>query len=342
MNNKKIISSFKALNKVINESNKIVLTTHLIPDGDAIGSEFAMYGYLRQKGKKVSIINHSYTPDNYQWQDKKKIIKVFRENTDKYSKIINDADLIIIIDTNEYSRTKSMETVLINSPAKKAVIDHHLGTKLKLFDVVVNDTSYPATSELLYDYFVFDNKKYINKFVATNLYVGILTDTGSFRYPRTTQKTFLICADLIASGADPVYIYDKVYGQLNTGKIKLLGRFIDSLTYHLNGKLIIGVVTIQDFKDYHSDVQDVDGFSSFIMTVKNIRAGIVIVERPDSIKLSFRSKGNINMRNFAAEFGGGGHKNASGASLHHQDPFELKEQIINKFESFIKNNRINI
>lgn len=342
MNNKKITSSFKALKKVISESNKILLTTHLIPDGDAIGSEFAMYEYLRQIGKKVNIINHSYTPDNYQWQDKRKTIKVFRENIEKYSKIINQADLIIIIDTNEYSRTKSMEDFIKNSPAKKAVIDHHLGTKIKLFDVVVNDTSYPATSELLYDYFVFDNKKYINKIVATNLYVGILTDTGSFRYPRTTQKTFLICADLISRGADPVNIYDLVYGQLNTGKIKLLGRFIDSLTYHLNGKLIIGVVTLQDFKDYHSDVQDVDGFSSFVMSVKNIRAGIVIVERKDGIKLSFRSKGNINMRNFAGEFGGGGHKNASGASLPSQDPFELKEQIIIKFNSFLKNNKINI
>jgi len=341
LNSKKIIASFKSLKKIISESKKIILTTHLIPDGDAIGSEFAMYEYLRQIGKKVNIINHSYTPDNYQWQDKKRIIKVFRENPVKYTKLINSADLIIILDTNEYSRTKTMETVLKNSPAKKAVIDHHLGTQFDLFDVVVNDTAYPATSELLYDYFSFENKKYINKFIATNLYVGILTDTGSFRYPRTTQKTFLICADLISRGADPVYIYDMVYGQLNTGKIKLLGRFIDSLTYHLNDKLIIGVVTNQDFKDYHSDVQDVDGFSSFVMSVKNIKAGIVIVERKDGIKLSFRSKGNINMRNFAAEFGGGGHKNASGASLPPQNPFELKEQIIIKFKFFLKNTKTN-
>ncbi len=342
MHNKKIISSFKSLKKIISESKKIILTTHLIPDGDAIGSEFAMYNYLLKKGKKVSIINHSYTPDSYQWQDKKGIIKVFRENPDKYTKLINNADLIIILDTNEYSRTKSMEAVLKNSPAKKAVIDHHLGTQFDLFDVVVNDTNYPATGELLYDYFSFDNKKFINKFIAVNLYVGILTDTGSFRYPRTTQKTFLICADLISRGADPVYIYDMVYGQLNTGKIKLLGRFINSLTYHLKGKLILGIVTMQDFKDYHSDVQDVDGFSSFIMSVKNIKAGIVIVERNDGIKLSFRSKGNINMRSFAAEFGGGGHKNASGASLPPQDPYELKENIINKFKVFLSKQKINI
>ncbi len=321
-------NTFQKILNLISESKKIVLTTHLIPDGDAIGCELAFYYYLKEKNKKVSIINHSPTPNNYKFLDSKNVIRFFREDKEKNIKLINNADLIFILDTNEYNRTKGLSDYLKKSKAKKICIDHHLGNNKKFFDIYLSDTTVPATAVLLYKLIRYDNNRYINKKVATNLYAGIMTDTGSFRFPRTTAETFLICADLIKKGADPVAIYEETYNKVKKEKIKLLGKFIDSLTFHNNNSLAIGVVTQEDLKNYDSDVQDIEGFSTVVMSIAGIKMGIVIVEMKHDIKCSFRSKGNINVRNFAKIFGGGGHKNAAGATFPLQDPYRLKDKLI--------------
>ncbi|MCX7834041.1 MAG: bifunctional oligoribonuclease/PAP phosphatase NrnA [Ignavibacteria bacterium] len=332
MNYKK---TFKQIINLISKSKNIVLTTHLIPDGDAIGCELAFYHYLKAKGKKVNIINHSTTPDNYKFLDTRKVIKLFRENKEKNIKLIEKADLIFLLDTNEYDRTKGLSEYITKAQSKKICIDHHLGNNGKLFDVYLSDTEVPATAILLYKLIKFDNEKYINKNVAVNLYAGIMTDTGSFRFPRTTAETFIICADLVKKGADPVAIYEETYNKLKKEKIKLLGKFIDSLTFHNNNSLAIGVITQQDLKNYNAEVHDIEGFSTVIMSIEGIKVGIVIVEMKNDIKCSFRSKGNINVRNFAKYFGGGGHKNAAGATFPLQNPHHLKNKLIKYYNKLL-------
>ena len=322
------------LRKLAAGSRNIVITTHLIPDGDAIGSELAMYSYLKAKKKTVHIINHSSTPDNLVFLDPKKLISVFLRNKERNEKLIKKADIIFILDTNEYSRTKSMEQCIRESSAKKVCIDHHLGTKKNSYDLIISNIDYPATSQILYEYLIFEGKKYITPFVATALYAGIMTDTGSFRYPRTDEKTFLICADLIKKGADPVYVYDKTYSNIAPGKVKLLSRFISSLSFHFDGSVAVGRVTQKDFGDYKSDVQDVEGFSTFLMNIKNVKAGFVLVELKDTIKMSFRSKGDISINEFAKLFGGGGHKNAAGATVPRVTLDELEDEIVSRFKTF--------
>jgi bifunctional oligoribonuclease and PAP phosphatase NrnA len=322
------------LKKLIAKSKNIVITTHLIPDGDAIGSELAMYSYLKTKKKNVNIINHSITPDNLVFLDPKKIIRVFSKEKAKNEKLIDKADIIFVLDTNEYSRTKTMEEHIKKSKAKKICIDHHLGTQKKLYDLIISNTDYPATSQILYEFLIKEGKSIITPFVATALYTGIMTDTGSFRYPRTDEKTFLICADLIKKGADPVYIYDKTYCNIAPGKVQLLSRFINSFSFHFNGEIVIGRVTQKDFCDFHSDVQDVEGFSSFLMNLKNVKAGFVLVELKDSVKISFRSKGNISINEFAKLFGGGGHKNAAGATVTKISLNELENEIVKRYSKF--------
>jgi bifunctional oligoribonuclease and PAP phosphatase NrnA len=328
-------NKFDELKTILSNSKSIVLTTHMIPDGDAIGSELAIYEYLKAKKKNVKIINHSPTPDNLVFLDKRKIIKYFREDIDKYTRIINEADTLLILDTNEYSRLKSMENILSHSKAKKVCIDHHLGSNH--FDLLISNTNYPATSQILYEFICNDNPKYITHYVAECLYSGIMTDTGSFRYPRTDEKTFLICADLIKRGVDPVKIYDQIYCNIAKGKVNLLARFIESFTFHFNDTVVLGVVTKRDFSRFHSDVQDVEGFSSFIMNIKNIKVGIVLVELKDGIKISFRSKGNIKMNEFAKIFGGGGHKNAAGGTIVNKTIKQAKEEILKKYKKFSSN-----
>ncbi|MCX6165887.1 MAG: bifunctional oligoribonuclease/PAP phosphatase NrnA [Ignavibacteriae bacterium] len=325
---------FIELKKLIAKSKNVVITTHLIPDGDAIGSEFAMYCYLKSKKKNVTIINHSITPDNLVFLDPEKIIRVFLKEKEKNERLIDKADIIFVLDTNEYSRTKTMEEHIRKSKAKKICIDHHLGTQKSAYDLIISNTNYPATSQILYELLIKERKNIITPFVATALYAGIMTDTGSFRYPRTDEKTFLICADLIKKGADPVYIYDKAYCNIAPGKVQLLSRFINSFSFHFNGEVVIGRVTQKDFCDFHSDVQDVEGFSSFLMNLKNVKAGFVLVELKDSIKMSFRSKGNISINEFAKLFGGGGHKNAAGATVPRISLNELEYEIVKRFSLF--------
>ncbi|MCE1164227.1 MAG: bifunctional oligoribonuclease/PAP phosphatase NrnA [Bacteroidetes bacterium] len=327
--------NFADIHKLIVENRKIVLTTHLLPDGDAIGSELALYYYLTQKGKEAYVINHNESPEHLVFLDEDGIIRRYRDDKEENDRIISEADLIFVVDTNEYARLRSMEDAIRASKAKKVCIDHHLGLDTNGFDAYITDTDAPATSEILYDFICSDSPDYIDRKTADNLYAGIMTDTGSFRYPRTTEKTFLICADLIKRGTDPVLVYDRIYNNIPQDKVKLLARFIDSLSFHYKRTLVVGTVTIKDFRDFHSDVKDVEGFSSFLMTMKHIKAGFLIVELPDSCKISFRSKGEIKINEFAKKYGGGGHKNAAGATVEHTDVLELKDRLVRDFETFI-------
>jgi phosphoesterase RecJ-like protein len=327
--------SFNKVREIIEKYDDFVITTHLLPDGDAIGSTLSLAEYIRKKGKKAVVINYSPTPDYLEFLDANKEIRCFKFDKDSNIPLIEKAKVIILVDTNEFSRTRTMESYLINSKAIKVCIDHHQDFNTKVFDAYISEPLYPATSQILYDFFFDDNPDFINKFIATNLYAGIMTDTGSFRYPRTDEITFSVASDLVRRGADPVSIFDVIYSSSPKTKILLLARFIDSFKFYYNDKLVIGYVTQKDFNEFGLDVQDVEGFSSFVMTIQNVLVGIVLVELPDCIKVSLRSKGDIPINELARSIGGGGHKNASGATVLNMNLKELNELIIKKAEDFL-------
>jgi len=222
----KLYSQFKEVIELVEQSESIILTTHVVPDGDAIGSVIAFSEYLKIKGKKPVIINHSQVPENLKFLDKKKIIKVFCENEDENKNLIKNADLIFILDTNEFARTKSMESYLQSSSAKKVCIDHHIGIKPEQFTAIISNTDYSATCQILYEFINFDNENFLTLEISSALYVGIMTDTGSFRHPRTTSAVFMNCADLINKGADPVSLYEEVYATTTIENLKLDAKFI--------------------------------------------------------------------------------------------------------------------
>lgn len=330
-----IKDSFKSVSDIIEKSKNIVLTTHVVPDGDAIGSVIAMYEYLRLKGKHPVVINHSQTPFNLKFLDPENSIRVFMENENENRYIIENSDLIIILDTNEFSRTRSMQEYIVKSPAKKICIDHHTGLKPELFNAYISNTDYPSNCSILYEFIRSDSDKYININIASALYVGIMTDTGSFRYPRTTSGVFRMCAELIDKGADPVHLYECLYATNTIENLKLASRFINSLEFHYDNKVIAGVVTQKDFMDLGLNIDHVEGFSSIIMNILGVKAGIILVELKDNIKVSFRSKGDIKVNELAQEFEGGGHKNAAGANVSNTNISDLKELILNKLEKYL-------
>ena len=321
--------------EIIDLSNSFVLTTHVAPDGDAIGSVIAFAEYLKAKGKIVEIINYSPTPFNLSFLDKDKSIKVFSENPEANTKLINNADVIILLDTNEYHRTKFMEKVLTESPAKKICIDHHSGIKEDMFTAIVSDTDYAATCQMLYDYIILDSDKYISKDVASALFVGIMTDTGSFRHPRTNSHVFRISADLYDKGADPVMLYEEVCNRASKEMMQLQAAFIAGLEFYFDGKMVLGKVTQDDFRKFGLNVDHIEGYTSLIMSISGVSIGLIMVELRDNIKLSFRTKGEIPANAMATEYGGGGHFNASGANVFDSSIEKLKPQLIQTVSKYI-------
>ncbi|MEO6696063.1 MAG: bifunctional oligoribonuclease/PAP phosphatase NrnA, partial [Ignavibacteria bacterium] len=301
---------FKKVNELIAQSNKIILTTHVVPDGDAIGSVIAFFEYLKLKGKCPLIINHSETPENLKFLDNNNVIKVFGDDPEENNKLLNESDLIFILDTNEFARTKSMESNLTVSVVKKVCIDHHTGIRPELYSAIISSTDYCATCQIIYDFIKADDEKLLTQEISSALYVGIMTDTGSFRHPRTTSEVFKSCADLITKGADPVSLYESVYATTSIENLKLEAKFIESLEFFHGNKLVIGTVTQEDFNSLGLDIQHVEGFTSTLMNIKGIKIGVILVELRDNIKISFRSKGEIDISLIAKEFNGGGHKNA--------------------------------
>lgn len=327
--------NFKEVLSLIDKYEKIILTTHVVPDGDAIGSVIALSAYLKLKGKSPVIINHSQTPFNLKFLDEDNSIKIFSEDEITNSGLINGADLIFILDTNDFARTRSMELPIKNSPAKKICIDHHTGLNTELYSAYISNTEYPSNCSILYDFIKSDNEKYITKDIASALYVGIMTDTGSFRHPRTDAVAFIMCADLITKGADPVSLYENIYATTSMENLKLSAKFIESLEFYYDNKAVVGIVTQEDFRSLGLNIDHVEGFSSIIMNILGIKLGVVLVELKDNIKISFRSKGDINVSELSKEFAGGGHKNAAGANVKNTNIPDLKALILEKIKKYL-------
>ena len=325
---------FKKVFDIINEKQNIVITTHIVPDGDAIGSVISMYYFLKQRGKNPVVINHSPTPSKFQFLDNG-IIKVFEENKEANEAIINSCDLILVMDTNEYSRTKSLESILRNSTATKICIDHHMGINPADYDAMISMPEYPANCQLLFDFYMTIDKNSIDEKMATCMYLGIMTDTGSFRFPRTDHNTLMAAAELIKRGANPVELYDIVYSQTSLKKLKLISRFIEGFEFYNEGRFCLASVKRKDFEELGLTEEDMEGLSGFTMDVEKVRAAVVITELKTGLKFSFRSKGNIPMNLFAKEFGGGGHVNASGARDYELTLEQAKEKILSLKDKYI-------
>ena len=318
---------------LIKSSQDFVITSHVNPDGDSIGSEIAFYKYLRNSGKNAKIINYSDTPPNYTFLDKDSIIELFDEKA--HADSINNADVIFILDTNEYSRIRTMEPFVRQSKAKKVCIDHHAGINGNGFDYYISDTDSPATGEILFEFFEKQGKINIDKEMAIALYTAIMTDTGSFRFPRTTAKTHRIIAELIEHGADPFDIFSEVYNRSTEGRLKLLARFLNNMSFAYGGRLAFSYLRQSDFEETSTGELDTDGFSANLMSVDKVIASIVILETKRGVKLSFRSVGSIKANGMAGEFGGGGHTNAAGAFVPGGDFDVLIDEAVKNAEKFL-------
>ncbi|MBI5020883.1 MAG: bifunctional oligoribonuclease/PAP phosphatase NrnA [Ignavibacteriales bacterium] len=323
---------------LIKNNQNFIITTHVNPDGDAIGSELALTRAIRQLGKNAVIINHNSTPDNYQWMDTDNMILHFIP--EQHRDHILNADIIFILDVNQPDRLRSLEPFVKQSKALKVVIDHHLEPH-PFGDHYLIDHDATSTGEILYKLLMKLDNFNIDKEIAIALYTAIMTDTGSFRFPRTDPETHTIAAHLLQCGADPTEIYVNVYENWTCGRMRLLGEALDTMKTIHEGKVAYILCTQKMFKETGTTEVETDNFTVYPMSIKGVVVGILFNELQNGVKISFRSKGDVPINELAKEFGGNGHLNAAGARLFDkklEDIIQLVNEKVGKYVADIKIN----
>jgi phosphoesterase RecJ-like protein len=306
--------SFIKFKNLIKKSTNIVIVTHWSPDGDAMGSSLGLHLLLKKLGKKSHVIVPNGYPDFLHFLPANKSVIIYEKDKNKGLKRIQQADLIFTLDFNNFKRLEGLGPALSDSSAPKVLIDHHQQPDTYP-DLYFHDTAACSTCELVYDFMEgLGHKKLLDKKIAACLYTGLMTDTGSFRFPSVTARTHEIIAELIKTGLQPSEIHSAVYDSYSLDRLKLLG-------YALNEKLKIiegypiayFLLTEKELQRFHYQKGDTEGLVNYPFSIKGIEVCALFNETSDYTKISFRSKGKIDMNQYARKyFEGGGHINAAG------------------------------
>lgn len=321
----------KKLLKIIQENEKFIITTHANPDGDAVGSVLGFYSLLKSFGKEPVIISHSHVPYYLLFADPEN--KIQKYNPPMHNPMISGADVIVCLDFNTISRVNSMEPAVRAAGALKICVDHHQNPE-KVFDWIYSDVMASSTCEMVYRIIKSLNPQAFTAEAVLALYLGIVTDTGSFRFDRTTPDVHKIAANLISMGADPLLVTRNIYESSSMGKIKGIGEIISRIEFYgKNNELAVMIISLDIMMKNAMTTDDTEGLEHYMMMINNVRMGLKIIEVPDGYKASLRSKGDIPVHTIAAMYGGGGHKNAAGIPKRTDNMREFIEEISGKLLS---------
>ncbi|MCD6012273.1 MAG: family phosphoesterase [Flavipsychrobacter sp.] len=270
--------------------------------------------YLRKKGHTVTAVSPGEIPDFLEWMPSVDTMLNYEATPELGAEALKKADLVFCVDFNDYNRTKHLEQLLSDAPQPKILIDHHLFPK-PYWDYGLSIPEKSSTCEMVYDFInLAGDNALIDKDIAACLYTGVMTDTGSFKFPITTAFVHTMVADLINRGLRPTYIHEAVYESWTTARMKFLGYvLIERMeVFHKYGSALI-TLSRKDMNLFNVQNGDTEGLVNYPLSIKGIKFATLITERSDEIKMSFRSKGNFDVSNFARlYFDGGGHFNASG------------------------------
>lgn len=318
--------------KLINDSHKIVILSHKNPDGDAVGSGLALYQYLSDMDKDVSFIVPNQLPLYLKWMADINKVLMYNTAREKGNGLVEGAELIIMVDFNHESRLDEMAKQVMKKNVPKILIDHHPNPQ-PMADYTYSRTSASSTAEMVYEYLsALSGDVVFRKEISESLYVGIMSDTGSFSYNSSNPLTFKIIGKLLEAGIDKDKITDKVYNNFSAHRLKLLG-------YALNQKMKVfpqyGAayisLSLKELEKYRFESGDTEGFVNYPLSIKGIEFTAIFIEKEDFTKCSFRSKNNFPANKVASEkFNGGGHLNAAGGT----SKLSLKETV-KKFEAIL-------
>jgi phosphoesterase RecJ-like protein len=312
--NKEQLASLKSF---LRTTKKIVIIGHRNPDGDAVGSTLALSHYLTKKGHDASVVMPNDFPDFLKWMPGAKVIKLFEKDQINTEALIKEAELVFTLDFNSLSRVgNEFQQVLEGLDTPFVLIDHHQEPD-DYATYVYSDVSMCSTAQMVYHFIeMMDDLSQLDKDIATCIYTGIVTDTGSFRYSSTSATTHRVAAHLIENGIDNATIHQSLFDNNTADKMQLLGVALQNLVVLDEFKTAYITLTQDELDKHNFQKGDTEGFVNYGLSIKNVTfAAIFIENRQDKItKISFRSLGSFDVNQFARNyFEGGGHINAAGA-----------------------------
>lgn len=298
--------------ELVSAHNKFLLTTHIRPDCDALGSALGMAGVLESLGKQVQIVTGHAVPPNLAFIDPQKKIKHL--GSDIQADELEDIEVLLVLDTSAWIQLGDVGEVVRSTKAKKGIVDHHVSQD-DLGAELFKDTSAEATGRLVVD--AADHLKVkITPEMAMPLYAAIATDTGWFRFPSTTPSTYRYGARLIEAGASPSQIYHDLYEQDTLARVQLRGRVLANTKVELDGRLVHTLVSREDFETTGALASDTEDLVNLTLAVVGTEVAVILVEQASGqVKVSFRSRGKLDCSEMAGQFAGGGHRAAAGATV---------------------------
>jgi len=311
MNSEEILILKQALS---NKSN-IVIVGHKNPDGDAIGSCLGLANFLKQLEHQVTVVMPNDFPEFLKWIPETQIIINYDQHRDNVKNCLSEANLVFTLDFNALNRTGDLAPELMTTKADFILIDHHQEPDDYAL-VTYSDVGMSSTSEMVYHFIEFmGGLNLLNKEIATQLYVGIMTDTGSFRFPATTAATHRVIAHLIEAGAPNSIIHQNVYDTNSPDRLKLLGVALKNMVMLPEYKTAYITMSQEELNNNNFKKGDTEGFVNYALSMKGVIFAMIFIENKKEkiIKISLRSKGSFSVNDFSRKyFNGGGHTNAAG------------------------------
>lgn len=318
--------------QAISDAAHITITTHSNPDGDAIGSSLALSSFLQKLGKKADIIIPNAFPDFLEWMPGSGDILNWDRQQAKCQDVINNTNLIFALDYNALHRLDKLQYAISTKEVPKVLIDHHISPSDE-FNHLYSDIRVSSTAELVYR-FIKDmgHIELMDEDISVNLFVGIMTDTGSFSFSCNRPEVFEITADLIRRGVNPELAHRQVYDTYSENRMRLLGHGLSDRMKVLNEYACAYIyLTKEDLKVFRFRIGDTEGIVNYPLSIKGINLSVLFTEKHDKVRMSFRSKGSFSVNDFVrAHFDGGGHRNAAGGNS-----YDSLQVTLDKFEALL-------
>lgn len=308
---------YQGFDAVIQSPKRITLACHVNPDGDAVGSVLAMSEFLRRRGHEVKMVVPNDFPGFLHWMPGADEFLVFEKDSVACKNAIAEAECIMMLDFNNLSRGGVLHNEIGKTRCPRILVDHHRDADFSQFCCAYSDTCVSSASEIVTEIILHYGKDQFTKSIATNLLVGIMTDTGSFAHSIYHPRTFELVGMLVEYSMPYGLIHQLVYDTMSENRLRLLGHSINNRMEVLDDySTAIIALNKKDLEDFNYQPGDTEGVVNFPLSMQKIKMSVLVTERQDQIRLSFRSKGNFSVHELAQKhFKGGGHTNAAGGTL---------------------------
>ncbi|MFY7741747.1 MAG: DHH family phosphoesterase [Flavobacterium sp.] len=314
---------------------KIAIIPHRNPDGDAMGSTLALYHFLLKLNHQPIVISPNEFPDFLAWLPSSESVLIYEKDKVNTKEVLKSAELIFTLDFNALHRTGEMQNVLAELKAPFIMIDHHQAPDDYSL-VTFSDTNYGSTCEMVFDFIsVLNQKNLIDTTIATCIYTGIVTDSGSFKFPKTTAKTHRVVAELIDAGINNSEIHHLLFNNNSYESLQLLGKALQNMKVLKPHKTSYITLTQEELDQFHFKKGDTEGIVNYGLSIKNVILTAIFIENKEEgiIKISLRSTGDFDVNELARlHFNGGGHINAAGGKS-----FDSMKETILRFEEIVRN-----